>query len=258
MEIGSAASEDQPKTLQPCPVCASPFTAYVRKVPTIRTRRLINLYTCLECRTFWNPSGYREDEQVLESDLKWGLSVAERNTQAALKLFATLSKLGVEPQSVADIGCGIGTLLKTATSLGKSVVGFDVNHRAVKYAVSMNGVEAYAALWDANTQTRPIDLYLSIMVLEHLEEPRPLIRELCAAAMKHNAAVFVSVPFMNRDRWPHILNPDPKVPGTPFFDNDVHVTHFSIEGMMKAMADFGLTNTQYVGTELWSGVLGRT
>jgi len=257
-ETCGAEIEDEPKTLQPCPVCNSPYTAYVRKVPTVRTHRLINLYTCLECESFWNPSGYRESEQQLARDLQWGLNVAERNVKATHDLFAKLSELGVEPKSVAEIGCGIGTLLKTAKAMGKSVVGFDVNHRAIEYAVEENGIEAYAAMWNSETETIPIDLYLSIMVLEHIDQPRPLIKELCAAAIKHKAALFISVPFVSRNRWPNILNPDPKIAGTLFFDNDVHVTHFSKEGLTKAMAEFGISNTRYVAAGLWYGILGLT
>lgn len=254
----SVEADDTPKTLQPCPVCNSPFTAYVRKIPTIRTHRLINLYTCLECESFWNPSGYRESEEQLARDLQWGLGVAERNVKATHDLFAKLSELGVKPKTVAEIGCGIGTLLKTARAMGKSVVGFDVNHRAIEYAVKENRVEAYAAMWSSQTKTIPIDLYLSIMVLEHIDQPRPLIKELCTAAIRHKSALFISVPFADRSRWPNILNPDPKVPGTLFFDNDVHVTHFSKEGLMRAMAEFGITNTRYVAAGLWHGILGTT
>jgi len=238
-----------------CPVCASPFTAFVRTVPTIRTKKDLNLYTCLECQSFWNPSGYREDARVLEFDYQWGLSVAERNTAATRELFTILASHGVKPNSVADIGCGIGTFLKTAKDMGKRVVGFDVNAKAIEHAVETNGLEAYAAMWSSNTPTMPIDLYVSIMVLEHIEAPRDLIKNLCEAAIRNDAALFISVPFMHRNRWHNILDPDPAIPGTVFFDNDVHVIHYSAEGLTKAMHEFGATNTQFLRGGLWDGIL---
>src|SRR5688572_24197638 len=113
-----------------CPVCASSDTVYVREVPTLRTKRQIKLFRCNACESFWNPSGYRETDAVLQSDMKWGIGVSERNRDAGRRLFATLQGYGVRPHSVAEIGCGIGTLLTVARDLGCDVYGFDVNAHA--------------------------------------------------------------------------------------------------------------------------------
>jgi hypothetical protein len=110
-------------------------------------------------------------------------------------------------------------------------------------------------MWTAATPLPKIDLFLCISVLEHIDEPRPLIENLCSAALRHNAALFISVPFLDRDKWHFIEDPDPAVPGTPFFDNDVHVMHFSSQGLAMAMRDFGLDNTQFVKAFLWHGLL---
>jgi hypothetical protein len=51
------------------------------------------------------------------------------------------------------------------------------------------------------------------------------------------------------------------VTGTPFFDNDVHVTHFSIAGLIGVMHEFGQQNVQFVTSGelgdggIWPGVL---
>ncbi len=241
----------------PCPVCASKFTAYVRDVPTIRTRRDIQLFTCLECQSFWNPSGYKEDDRVSEIDYKWGLSVKDRNEEAGKKLFATLEQLGVNPSSVAEIGCGIGTLLTVAKGMGKATVGYDVNRFAIQHAVETNMLDAHCEIWTADTKTIPIDLYLCISVLEHIDQPRILIENLCKAAIKNGAALYISVPFLERASWPFILNPDPAQKGTPFFDNDVHVVHFSVAGLIAAMTEFGMRDAQFVKAHLWHGVLAK-
>ncbi|MCB5188969.1 class I SAM-dependent methyltransferase [Methylobacillus caricis] len=249
------AARKEPSVREPYPVCASPYTAYVRDVPTRRTKRQIALFSCLECQSFWNPSGYVEDVAQLEKDLAWGLSVESRNKAAAVTLFNTLLSLGVEFQSIAEIGCGIDTLLSVAKQLGYETIGFDVNALAIEHATVAHGLEAYSVLWSAETPTRKIDLYLSISVLEHIERPRELIRNLCEAALRHHATLFISVPFLEKAHWKFMLAPDPFTPGTPFFDNDVHVTHFSIKGLMQAMADFGCHNTTYIQAGLWNGVL---
>lgn len=239
----------------PCPVCASRFTSHVREVPTRRTKRQIGLYTCLECSSFWNPSGYHEDEAQLARDLEWGKSVTERNKRAATRLFDCLRENGVKPQSVAEIGCGIGTLLTVARSRGMRVIGYDVNKLAIAHARDANGLDAHAEMWTSETELPPIDLFLCISVLEHVEQPRPLIQELCKAAAAHKAALFISVPFLDRDKWDFIVDPAPEREHTPFFDNDVHVVHFSVKGLGMVMAQSGLKDTKLIKAGLWDGLL---
>ncbi|CAN5361334.1 hypothetical protein BH10PSE7_BH10PSE7_25550 [soil metagenome] len=221
----------------------------------MRTRKDVGLYCCLDCRSFWNPGGYRENEVQLRRDLDWGLSVAERNTKAGNELFDRLAARGVTPRSLIDIGCGIGTILKVAGSRGMKASGYDVNSIATEYAREQNKVDARSEMWTAETPTEPADLYTSIMVLEHMEQPRPLMENLCKAASRNKAHIFISVPFLDRDKWHFLQDPDPKRQGTPFFDNDVHVTHFSTEGMMTAMREFGQHKLEFFKGGLWHGVL---
>lgn len=243
--------------LDRCPVCDSPFTAYVRDVPTRRTKREIKLFTCLSCRSFWNPSGYKEDTVQLERDLAWGISVEKRNIGAANRLFDALIQAGVAISSVAEIGCGIGTLLSVAKTRGYSVIGYDTNDLATKYARDVNHINSFTDMWTSETTTPNVDLYLSISVLEHIERPRSLIENLCKAALKRKAALFISVPFISEQKWNYILDPDPHKLGTPFFDNDVHVTHFSADGLISAMRSFRLQELTFLSTGLWEGILYR-
>lgn len=222
----------------------------------MRTRRIIPLYGCFRCHSFWNPSGYVEDERVLKSDLEWGKSVVERNTKAGHSLFDALAARDEKPDRILDIGCGIGTMLSVAEARGISAIGFDVNHVATAYARTQ-GVDARTEAWNADTPLPKIDLILCIMVLEHLERPRPLIEQLCLGAIKHGAGLYVSVPFLEEPRWGFIETADPKEPGTPFFDNDVHVTHFSEAGLIGALKEFGLTKCKPVTAGIWHGFIAR-
>ncbi len=239
-----------------CPVCDSPITGFVRSLQTRRTKREIQLFGCFECQSFWNPSGYVEDERILKLDLEWGLSVRERNISGGQKLFDALAAVGERPSSIIDIGCGIGTLLHVAEDRGISAVGFDVNHVATEFARSQ-GVDARTEFWTAETKLPKIDLIFCIMCLEHVEKPRPLIAEMCKAAIANDAALFISVPFVERDAWKFIENPDPTTPGTPFLDNDVHITHFSKSGLLKCLREFGLSRFTWVSSALWHGFVAR-
>ena len=191
---------------------------------------------------------------MLEADLKWGLSVEERNRDAGRELFAKLAAVGVRPTSVLEVGCGIGTMLATAEEYGASAVGFDVNNLATAYGRS-RGRDTRDELWSPETPIGKPDLILCMSVLEHLDHPRPLIRDLCLGAQKFSSVLFISVPFLDRTRWPFLLDPDPKRSGTPFFDNDVHVTHFSSKGLTKAIEEFGILNVRPFAGGIWQGLL---
>jgi SAM-dependent methyltransferase len=244
-------------TFPPCPVCAAPYTAYVRNVPALRSGREVTLYACLDCRSFFNPSGYQETDEQLAADVKWGLSVADRNRNAAGRLFKALAAHGVKPKRIVDIGCSTGTMLDFARSQGIEAIGFDVNPYAIEHARGL-GLDARKEFWTAATSLPPVDLFLCIMVLEHMEEPRPVIAELCKGCLEHKAAVFISVPFIYPRHLPALLAPDPtKVEGSVFMNADVHVTHFSREGLARALAEFGLQNQTFVEGGLWHGWLAR-
>lgn len=240
-----------------CPVCDSPFVLHVGTVPTIRTRTHVNLFTCMRCQSFWNPGEYFESEDVKKKDVAWGVAVAERNTSAGRTLVERLKAVGVRPSSVAEIGCGIGTVLKVFHDQGARIVGFDVNRFAVEHGRATHGLDLRDEIWHSALDIGKVDLFLCVSVLEHMAEPRPLLQELCRAAESNRAALFVSVPLLNEPAWKFLHNTDPAAPGTPFFDNDVHVTHFSSKGLELAMREFGCTNYERFGSVLWAGGLAR-
>lgn len=237
-----------------CPACASRYVAYVRNVPCRRRNIEIPLYTCMECHSFWNPSGYVETESVRLSDLKWGIGVEERNRKSANQLLSKFQECGVSVNNLLEIGCGIGTFLEVVQERGGAAVGWELNDIAAEYGQS-KGLDIRIGKWvNEKVEVRP-DLITCISVLEHIEQPRLLIRELCLATIAQSCSLYISVPFLDRDRWHYLLSPNPLIEGTPFFDNDVHITHFSTTGLERALKDFGCSKYQKVGAGIWSGLL---
>lgn len=223
-----------------CVVCDSPFVTYVKDVPTRRTKKDIPLYYCMECESFFNPSGYKEDEVQLARDLDWNISVIERNIGYSEKLISRLLDLYPQTKNILEIGCGIGTFLSIAKKRGLTVIGYDTNKYAIEYGKKIFNLDLRADFWSAE-DTKNHDLIVCIMVLEHLEQPRLLFEQLALAAKKNKGNLYISVPFLDRDKWHFILEPDPTKKGTPFFDNDVHITHFSEKGLIKLAKEYGAT-----------------
>lgn len=240
-----------------CPVCNEPFMVYLTKKMTVRTRVALPIYACMSCLSFSNPSGYREDAKQLASDLEWHKGVAERNTKATHLLLADLRSKGVDTSFILDIGAGTGTLLKAAKELGLSGVGYEVNPLTQPYARDVNGVDVRAEFWSKETDAGPFTLLTCIMVMEHIERPRDLIREMAEACMARDASLFISVPFLDKSKWHFLFDDDPRSPGTPFFDQDVHVTHFSSRALEQLLFEFGMEVVGWVKTGLWHGPIGR-
>lgn len=238
----------------PCPVCNSPYTAFVREVATVRTHRNLKLFSCLDCLSFWNPSDYVETDDILLSDIRWGLSVESRNQAAGRELFASLKARGVDFSNVVEIGCGIGTMTALVSEFGGVAVGFDVNSAATAHGRSV-GRETREEIWTADTDVGTPTLFLNISVLEHIDRPRPLIAEMCAAARRADAALYISVPFVDRDRWHYLTEANPADAHTPFFDNDVHVVHFSTDGLSRALQEFGAIDPTPISAGIWKGLV---
>lgn len=238
-----------------CVVCGSPYVGYLRHTPTRRTKRDIPLFGCYTCKSLFNPNGYREDEEQLERDLQWNIDKIDRNTKATHKLFADLAKAGCKPKRIVDVGGGIGTTVKVAQELGIEGVCYDVNECATNWGRENFGVDIRSELWHAEVDCGPYDLLTCISVLEHLDHPRPVFEEFAKRTKRENAQMFIVVPFVEQDRWEFILDPDPYKNGTPFFDQDVHVTHFTVDGMTLLARQLGATQCDFVRTGLWNGCL---
>lgn len=240
-----------------CPVCDERFMVFVDRKMTMRTKRNLPLYYCMACESFSNPSGFIEDEQILKDSLEWHIKVKDRNITASKTLINEFDRLNVSYKNIVEIGSGIGTFLKVAEMRGSSGIGYDINPLTQPYAREVNNVDVRSENWSYDTDCGPFDMMVCIMVLEHVPEPRSMIRDMARACIRENAAVFISVPFVNRDRWHFIHEPDPKTPNNPFFDNDMHVTHYSTKAMEAVLKEFGMSSVEWIKTGLWHGVLAR-
>lgn len=208
----------------------------------------------MECRSFFNTSGNSESDNSLKSGLDWSISVADRNLNWSNILLDEL-EIKATFESIVEIGCGIGTLLETAKKRGIKVIGFDTNSFAASYGRENLGIDLRSEFWNSGTLSEKYDLLISISVLEHLETPRTLFKEIAHYCQRYKSSAFLSLPFLDFDRWHYIFDPDPLKEGTPFFDNDSHVTHFSREGFIKMCKQFGSKSQVPLVAGGWSGFL---
>lgn len=240
-----------------CPVCDAKYLIFVDRKKTMRTKIDLPLYYCMQCESFSCPSGFVEDEQIHIDSLEWHKKVIDRNTTATKTLLKEFSKRRVPHKKILDIGAGIGTFLKVAESKGSTGVGYDINPLTQPYARTVNNVDVRSEYWDAKTDCGPFDMMVCIMVLEHVPYPRDMIKDMVTACIREKAAMFISVPFLNRDRWHFLHETNLQAPNNPFFDNDMHVTHYSTKGMEMVLREFGMSSVDWVQKGLWQGALAR-
>jgi 2-polyprenyl-3-methyl-5-hydroxy-6-metoxy-1,4-benzoquinol methylase len=163
-----------------------------------------------------NPSGYIDDSEQLSRDLQWNQSVIERNRHGAMRLMQKLSEHIEQPESILEIGAGIGTMLNTFSELGIDVCGYDINIEATEYGKNQFGLDLHSDYWQHDTTHRKYELVMSISVLEHIESPRELIQQISKYCARYKAEAFISVPFLERDKWHFLFDTDPYLTNTPF------------------------------------------
>ena len=228
-----------------CPICAS---GNVRSIGQFyHHKELVDLYFCFDCEGVTSPFA---KPRGVGTQVDWHLKVQDRNRGWAASL---LDGIGIERPRVLDIGCGIGTLLECARERGGGGTGFELNAACVEYG-RKSGLDLRCEYWTLDTQVPPPTLITCIMVLEHIHQPRPLLRALVEAGQKYGAPVFISVPWFTKHHWSHVSAPVDEDPQHMFRVPADHVTHFSMAGFERVARSFGATEVRLIKVG-WYGML---
>lgn len=236
-----------------CPVCDSAYTLFVQSVLGRRTGDLIPQFCCLDCRSFFNPSGYKESIERQALDFEYLSSQSDPHIAILHQLALEIKTRVQHAKTYCEIGFGAGYLMQGMSNYGLDVYGFEVNPYCYQHASGTLGLPCENGLFD-ESHDRTYDLIASCMVFEHLERPRDLF-----AAMKSrlnaDGAIYISVPFIHRTDWPYLWSAERSPGDCPpdiFYDNDVHITHFSVDGMKMMGQQFGARSSEYwVSTDVY-------
>ena len=233
-------------TSKECPVCNAKNTIIVRNLRGQRTGKLILLYYCNSCYSMFNPSGYRENNDVLKSDLEWHINNFDEHKIASDRLvIKQLMEAHPRAKTFLDIGCGIGATVMQARDMGLEAEGVEPNRYAVDYAKEKLSLNLTCNYFRKDLYERKFDLIVCDQVLEHLENPRQLF-EAAVYSLNRPGLIYISVPFRKDPLRQLIYTAFPQLPGTLFFDNDVHITHFSTHSMKRWAADFQADSYQFI------------
>ena len=230
----------------PCPACASRYTVYLQDVLGRRTNDLIPQYVCLDCRSFFNHSGYRETDQQQKDDFEYLKGQSSNHYAIAGQLCLELITRVPHVKTVCEVGYGLGWFLRACNDFGRETYGFEVNPHCYQHAHDELGLDCKLGLFDAS-HDKTYDMFAAIMVFEHLEQPRALF-SLMRDKLNPDGVIYLCVPFVERRDWPYLWtagsNPGPAAPDV-FYDNDVHIMHYSIEGLSKMGLSLGARSAEY-------------
>jgi 2-polyprenyl-3-methyl-5-hydroxy-6-metoxy-1,4-benzoquinol methylase len=176
-ELGLATPRFETSCLRPCPLCGC--------------RQFSNVFgairRCKCCRLcLINPLGtYPGENETKDYFLKSYLPVhlenlegtlAERRAHiAAMKVYCPMP---AHPR-LLDVGCALGFMLHEAKLAGWEPEGIETSEFAARYAAQHTGCPVHAGtLETAGLERESFDVVTLMDVIEHVAEPRKLIREI--------------------------------------------------------------------------------
>lgn len=195
----------------PCPVCGGtalhpvfapgdvpvlcnqlwPDAGRARAAPIGR----IDLVRCDACAMIWNAS-FDPARMVYAPGYENALHFSPRFRAFAQNLAAGLvERHGLAGKAVVEIGCGDGHMLDLMVQNGAaSTTGFDPSMAGKTSPFARKNVTILPELFGPSHLDRPFDIILCRHVLEHLDQPMTLLRDIRAAIGPRDVPVYFEVP----------------------------------------------------------------
>jgi SAM-dependent methyltransferase len=236
-----------------CPACGGSSRPL-----RMRLRRRYQLLRCQECRTqfFVALDGSPDTSEYWSDPYKFEVYTDEavrRDLDARYRrvLHRVRESVGTI-RSVVDLGCGVGNFVEFAARQGWEAVGFDVDADAVK-AARARGLRATDddAELDRMVPGGSADVGTLWDVIEHLSEPRPLLRRALSKVRPGGALVietpdasFPLRPVLRALRW--ASGGRIALAGRMYYWE--HKVYFTRHGLERLLGEFGCV-VEWVGRE---------
>ena len=158
-----------------------------------------------------------------------------------------LRSLPSEPQSILDVGCGLGAFVVACQRAGHDAYGLDWSERAIAAGRAyFNASNLFSGTLEefvrASTKKR-WDVVTLFEVLEHIEEPRPFISRI-RELLQPGGRLMMSVP--NRDRRPNFHD---SLDYPPY-----HLTWWNTKALRTFLDNNGFQTVTVSGSPAWFSI----
>lgn len=152
---------------------------------------------------YWRPFFDEVEDEFTGDYNEWYFKRRERETDSiAFKQEALEISLEIRGDTVLDVGCGTGTLLKHLEEKGFDVTGIEKSEEGIELAEE-KGLEVYQGdVRDINMKDNSYDTVVSQHVLEHVDADVYTLSEMCRVARKKVVAIVPISTAVSRDADP--------------------------------------------------------
>jgi len=166
-------------------------------------------YRCPSCKLInYDPDGKLDQTQYAEHWADPRVDCA--GFRKANQTFDFLSRAGLSPGRMLEIGCGSGRVLHLATEAGWDVVGLELSEKLATATREALGVPVHVMDFlegDTSALGEGFDLVTLAHVLEHLLDPK-FAMERIASLLKPNGHVLLEFPNIDAvdSKWKRFMN----------------------------------------------------
>lgn len=186
-----------------CYLCNS--TSHQVRPGRTRDNTDIEVLECKDCGlVFLGSSMVISDEDYQQSKMHEGFNT-ETGGEAAIATWLRetdwddarrIEMLGqaIVNKTVLDFGCGAGGFLLKAQNIAAKVVGIEVEQRVLDHYEGQQ--ELYSSIEECKSQGLEFDVVTAFHVLEHVADPRAMLKEL-AEILKPGGRIVIELPSGN-------------------------------------------------------------
>lgn len=229
-----AGTEDP--VLKGCPACHAIVARHLGR------KEVFEMLSCQKCGTIYtsSTSGRVHAQDYDGYYTSENLSVPDFIHKRLDEIVASFSSYRLHNRML-EIGFGAGSLLAAASRAGWRVEGVEVSQSAVKHGEAQGFRTFRGELSEAGYETGSFDLVVATELLEHLEDPGAMIREI--ARILRPGGLFWGTTPNSRGISPRLLGLDWSVICPP-----EHLQLLSEKGVRKLLLEAGFRKVS-IGTE---------
>jgi len=240
-----------------CPLCKSLLSKNLEKYHSIGLdKNKIKIVQCNSCNHFYSSI---DSDVNLEKNYKTGAYKLLNNRHSISELIASLddkniinnlSSISTE-KKLLDFGSGKGRFIYNALTKGWKVTGLETSKERAQFSKDKYSLKVSNKKFEEGTISEgPFNVITLLHVLEHLNEPKKIIKELCENNLLNNGFLVIEVPLFN--------SLQSKIAGSSWIhlDPPLHLSHFTKKTLISFLNTFELKPIKFQFFSFHVGVLG--